>query len=62
MSARYILRFDDICPTLNWDLWAGVEEVLLRTRIRPLLAVIPDNRDESLRIRSPRGRLLGSGP
>jgi predicted deacetylase len=54
MSARYIVRFDDICPTLNWDVWAGVEEVLLRTRIRPLLAVIPDNRDESLRIRPPR--------
>src|SRR5256885_866914 len=43
VSARYLVRFDDLCPTMNWDVWKSVEEVLFRTGIRPLLAVIPDN-------------------
>jgi predicted deacetylase len=54
MKARYLVRFDDLCPTQNWDVWEQIEEVLLRTGIRPLLAVIPDNRDESLKVTAPR--------
>jgi predicted deacetylase len=54
MKASYIVRFDDICATQDWDVWMGIEEVLLETGIRPLVAVIPDNHDESLRITPPR--------
>lgn len=50
MRARYILRFDDICQTMNWEVWAEVEAVLLENGIRPILAVVPDNRDEGLKV------------
>ncbi|MBS1808842.1 MAG: DUF2334 domain-containing protein [Acidobacteria bacterium] len=48
MSARYLLRFDDICPTMNWDVWNEVEAILQRHDICPLLAVVPDNQDPEL--------------
>ena len=47
-DCRYLLRFDDICPTMNWDTWEVVERRLLLHDIRPILAVIPDNRDPKL--------------
>jgi len=46
--AAYVLRFDDICPTMNWAVWERVEEVLRETHANPILAVIPDNRDPKL--------------
>lgn len=48
MSASYLLRFDDICPTMNWEIWYRVEEILSANNIKPLMAVIPDNQDECL--------------
>jgi len=47
-KSRYRLRFDDICPTMNWALWHSVETVLLDLNIKPILAVIPDNQDCTL--------------
>ena len=51
---RYLLRFDDICPTMNWAIWDKVEEGLRRHDVRPILAVVPDNHDSKLRIDPPR--------
>lgn len=48
MSARYLVRFDDICPTMNWRMWERIEGVLKELGIKPILAVVPDNRDPSL--------------
>jgi predicted deacetylase len=53
MRAQYLLRFDDICPSMNWRVWNGIERVLRDQGIKPILAVIPDNRDEELRISCP---------
>jgi predicted deacetylase len=50
MRARYLVRFDDLCPTMNWDIWARIESALIEREIRPLLAVIPDNQDKSLAV------------
>jgi predicted deacetylase len=50
MSAQYLIRFDDICPTMNWAAWSRIESVLLRHDIKPLLAVVPDNLDSSLAV------------
>jgi predicted deacetylase len=50
LQARYLVRFDDLCPTMNWTMWARVEAVLIERGIRPLLAVIPDNQDKSLAV------------
>jgi len=52
-AAQYLLRFDDICPTMNWRVWAEIESVLVQRRLRPLLAVVPDNRDPDLQVDSP---------
>jgi len=45
---QYLLRFDDVCPTYPWAAWRGVEEVLIANNIRPIMAIIPDNRDVTL--------------
>lgn len=50
MGASYLVRFDDICPTMNWDRWQQVEAVLLAADVRPLLAVVPDNQDPALAV------------
>jgi predicted deacetylase len=53
MKATYLLRFDDICSSANWEVWEKVEAVLLEHHILPLVAVVPNNQDESLRVSSP---------
>jgi predicted deacetylase len=47
-KATYLVRFDDICPSMDWESWDKVEKVLVSEGIRPILAVVPDNRDENL--------------
>jgi hypothetical protein len=43
----FLVRFDDVCPTMNWEIWDQIEPVLRKFNIKPILAVIPDNRDET---------------
>jgi len=50
---RYILRFDDICPTMNWSVWADIENILVQRALKPILAVVPDNHDPTLRVDVP---------
>ena len=33
---------------MNWEMWSRIEAVLLDRKIKPVLAVIPDNQDEKL--------------
>ena len=47
-SARYLIRFDDICPTMNWEVWDKIETILERYNINPILAVVPLNKDPDL--------------
>lgn len=54
MSAQYLLRFDDICPTMRWDVWQQIENILVAESIQPVLAVIPDNQDPTLCFDTPR--------
>ncbi len=46
--AQYLLRIDDLCPTMNYQRWSGIRELIRAFRIRPILAVIPDNQDSRL--------------
>lgn len=48
MGSRFLIRFDDICPRMNWTVWNQVERILVDADVRPLLAVVPDNRDPLL--------------
>ncbi len=53
MSARYLIRFDDICPTMNWAVWRDIEKILVDADVKPLLAVVPENRDSALDVSAP---------
>jgi predicted deacetylase len=46
----FLLRFDDICPTMNWRIWLEVDELLLEENIKPILAVIPNNKNQAFLI------------
>lgn len=53
MSARYLLRLDDACPTMDARRWQQFEELFERTGTKPLVAVVPDNRDPDLECGKP---------
>jgi predicted deacetylase len=55
-GARYLLRFDDLCPTMNWMVWDEIEGLLDKYSIQPILAIVPDNHDPKLRIEAPNPR------
>lgn len=46
--AQYLLRFDDLCPTVPRARWESFRNVVEEFRIKPILAVIPDNQDETM--------------
>jgi predicted deacetylase len=48
MTAQYLLRFDDLCPTMDRARWRRFMPLIRRFGIRPILAVVPDNQDLEL--------------
>ncbi len=44
--AQYLLRFDDLSPSLRRQRWEGYAALIEKFNIRPILAIIPDNRSE----------------
>lgn len=46
--AQYLLRFDDLCPTISPQRWQRCRELVEEFGIRPILAVVPDNQDSNL--------------
>lgn len=46
--ARYLIRLDDACPTMQAAAWEALEAAFDRLAIRPIVGVIPDNRDPAL--------------
>ena len=53
MKAQYLLRFDDLCPTMDGARWRRFVPLLRQFGIRPILAVVPDNQDPGLQLRPP---------
>jgi predicted deacetylase len=52
---KYILRLDDICPTMDWDKFHILEEMLSQyPMIKPIIGVIPRNEDANLVVNAPR--------
>jgi predicted deacetylase len=51
--AQYLLRFDDLCPTMAWERWRRFLPVIEKFGIRPILAVIPENCDPELEVSAP---------
>jgi predicted deacetylase len=52
-KTQFILRFDDICPTMRWNVWSEIESSLIEFGVKPILAIVPDNRDPVLQVDPP---------
>jgi predicted deacetylase len=46
--ARYLLRFDDLCPTMSKERFERFREIIERHQLQPILGVVPDNQDPEL--------------
>jgi hypothetical protein len=46
--AQYLLRFDDLCPTISAERWEQCRRLVEEFGIQPILAVVPDNADSDL--------------
>jgi predicted deacetylase len=51
--AQYLLRVDDLCPTVHERRWQRLAAIIEEFEIRPILAVVPDNQDAELRSSPP---------
>jgi predicted deacetylase len=51
--AQYILRFDDLCPTVARSRWQRFLPMIEEFGIRPILAVVPANQDKDLSLSPP---------
>ena len=49
---KIAVRMDDICPGMNWEKFHRFYGMLKNKGIRPLLGVVPANRDENLQIQN----------
>jgi len=52
MAASYLIRLDDACPEMDSERWQRVEDILDEFKIKPIVAVVPDNQDSSLKHQS----------
>ncbi len=46
---KIAVRLDDIAPDMDWERFLNFKELLDRYQVKPLIGVIPDNRDENLK-------------
>ncbi|MGI6377812.1 MAG: DUF2334 domain-containing protein [Bacilli bacterium] len=53
MKICYI-RFDDICPTMDWKQFERAKELMDKYKLKPLIGVIPDNEDDDQKINNPK--------
>jgi peptidoglycan/xylan/chitin deacetylase (PgdA/CDA1 family) len=51
--AQYLLRFDDLCPTVSALRWRACVALIEEFHLHPILAVVPDNRDPDLCVSPP---------
>ena len=45
---RYLIRIDDICEGLNIENFKKLIDILKTHKIRPIIAVVPNNKDKNL--------------
>jgi predicted deacetylase len=48
MNAHYIFRMDDITPTMDWGRFESLMNLFMKHSVKPLLGIVPDNRDPNL--------------
>lgn len=47
---KYLIRLDDACPTMNAEKWLRMENILDTYGVRPMVGVIPANKDPKQQI------------
>jgi hypothetical protein len=52
MSAKYIIRLDDASEFMDFNKWNPFFEILDKFNVKPIIAVIPFNKDPKLAVRS----------
>jgi len=50
MKHKYLFRLDDACDTMDWEKWVRMEKIFDKYNVKPLIAIIPNNKDTSLKI------------
>ena len=50
MDIKYLIRLDDACPTMDLKKWQRIEYILDAACIRPMVGIIPANRDPKQKI------------
>ena len=48
MSANYLIRLDDAHPCMDHEKWDRIEKIFSEHNVKPLVAVIPNNKDITL--------------
>ena len=51
--AQYLLRIDDLCPTVCAQRWQQFQSLIEEFRLHPILAIVPDNQDSELQVSPP---------
>lgn len=51
---KITIRMDDITPDMDWESFGAFEEMFRKYGIRPLLGIVPDNRDPKLSVDAPK--------
>lgn len=57
MTAKYLVRLDDASESMDFDKWSQVEQVLRSQSIKPIVGLIPMNRDHTVMRGNPNSRL-----
>lgn len=50
MAVKYILRFDDITPCMDWEKFNVLAKPIIDLDIKPIIGVVPENRDPKLKV------------
>jgi len=50
---KYIIRLDDACPTMDHKMWGAYLQLLDQYNVKPVIAVIPDNKNPKLDVDAP---------
>ncbi|OGX48651.1 MAG: hypothetical protein A2243_09695 [Omnitrophica WOR_2 bacterium RIFOXYA2_FULL_38_17] len=53
MKARYLIRIDDACHTMDRTKWQLMEDILDEFNIKPIVSVIPESRDPGFMLDEP---------
>lgn len=46
---KYLIRLDDACHQSNWDNWDKIQQLFSKYKIKPIVGVIPSNRDQKFK-------------